>query len=260
MKYVRNAIKRAGKAIKKRYTAKAGGRKSTGGYRVGKMAKDILYLKSVLNPEKKRYEDLVTNQPIGQVNGNFDGLYLRDVTPTPNVGGGYSERNGASIKLHSSIYHFQFSQQPSCVAKMKGIIEIYHVLGDPYTSFNFSNERFDPNPFTTVRDYNCQINPDNFMKAKCVARRRFTMLSDGALGTEKLVTDIKIPIKYNKGQGHHVRYDKNSTSTIANGQLYLVIRTDRGNFGVVSTLNVPDTTINTGLLMQMNRVDYYYDN
>jgi len=106
---------------------------------------------------------------------------------------------------------------------------------------------------------NCQMNPDNYMKSRCIARRTFSVQTD-SLGSEKLVTDVKIPIKYNKGQGKHIRYDKNSTTVVANGQMYLVIRTDRGNIGAISTLNVPDVNVNTGLLFQYNRTDFYYDN
>lgn len=256
----RKFVKRGAKAMRKRYTAKPGGRKATGGVRVAKMAKDILYLKSVLNPEKKRLGISVSNQAIGQCNGNTDGAYVSDVTPIVSVGSGSYQRTGASIKLHSSIWHFQFTQGVGTIAKVRGIIEIYEVVGDPYTGFAFFNERFDTNPFTGVRDMNCQLNPDNFMKVRCLATRKFQVESDATSGV-KLLTDIKIPMKYNKGQGKHIRYD-GSSDNIANGQMYIVIRTDRGNISstTVSTLNVPDVNINTGLLMQWNRTDYYYDN
>lgn len=261
MRIVKRLYNKARKAVKKRYVAKSGGRKSTGGIRVAKMAKDIMYLKSVLNPEKKRWEANESSIYLGQVNGNSDGYLLRDVTPLPICGTGYSDRNGASIKLHSSIYHFQFVQQASAICRIRGIIEIWEVLGDPMTGFTFTNERFDPNPFTTVRDMNCQTNPDNYMKARCVARRNFSVQTD-SLGNEKLTTDVKIPIKYNKGKGKHIRWDKNSPTVIQSGQLYLVVRVDRGNYSptTVSTLPVPDLNINTGLLMAYNKVDYFYDN
>lgn len=258
MKYVRKMFSKAKGAIKKRYTAKRGGRKFTGGVRVQKMAKDIMYLKSVLNPEKKRYVVGAIDQLVGQVNGNSDGGYYADVTPTPAQGITAFTRNGASIKLHSSIWHFQFVQQVGVVAKIRGVIEVWAMDGDSYTGFTFRDEHFDPNPFTGVRDFNCQINPDNYMKGKCIARRNFSIASDQT-SSEKLVTDMKIPIKYNKGQGKHIRFAGDG-STIQFGQLYLIIRTDRGNIGAVSTLGVPDVNINTGLNMSWNRVDYFYDN
>lgn len=258
MKYVRKALKYARKSLKKRYTAKPGGRKYTGGMRVGKLAKDVMYLKSVLNPEKKRFVAWEPNLLVGQVNGNDDGRFIRDCTPIIPQGVTADTRNGASVKLHSSMWHFQFAQQSNAICRIRGVLEIWEVKGDPYTGTSFSDEKWVPNPFTTVRDMNCQPDPDNFMKSRCIARRYFSTQTD-SLGNEKLITDVKIPIKYNKGQGKHIRYEKN-TNNVANGQMYLVIRLDRGNFGPVSTLNVPDVNTNTGLLFQYNRVDYYYDN
>lgn len=255
----KSMLRRAGAAAKKRYMAKPGGRKSTGGVRVAKMAKDIMYLKSVLNPEKKRYTYTEANLLVGQVNGNADGLFNRDVTPVMNQGVTYDTRNGASIKLHSSIYHFQLAQQAGAVGKIKAMIEIWEVKGDPLTGFTFSNEHWDPNTFTGVRDFNCQINPDHYMKARCLARRSISVAADQTTG-EKLLTDVKIPLLYNKGQGKHIRYEKDS-NTVASGQMYLIIRCDRGNIATTpSGLNVPDVGINTGLIFNYNRVDYYYDN
>jgi len=269
-------LRRAGAALKKRYKAKPGGRKSTGGVRVAKMAKDIMYLKSVLNPEKKRFEEATGSvNPVGQVNGIVgsysDGRYFYDCTPKPTQGVTFNTRNGASIKLHSSMWHFQFVQEASCVSDVKLCVEIFRITGEPYTpaTFTFYNERYLVNPFirdtvsgtTTIRDLNSQVNPDNFMKGQCIARRTIRVRADQTTGA-KMITDLKLPIKYNKGQGHHVRYDKDS-QTVESGQLYLVIRADRGNIGTTAISNlsgVPDVAPQTGISMLWNRVDYFYDN
>lgn len=252
--------KRVKKAVKKRYVAKSGGRKATGGLRVAKMAKDILYLKSVLNPEKKRDSYKIENRTVGQVNGPDDGAYLFDCTPVIYQGVTSTQRNGASVKLHSSMYHFQFTQSVGTIADVRGVIEMWEIKGEPYTGFTWFNEHWEPNPFTGVRDINSQTNPDNFMKGKCIARKYFTVKADQTSGV-KTLRDVKMPILYNKGQGKHIRYNKD-TNTIEHGQIYIVIRTDRGNISssTVSVLNVPDVNINTGLLMQFNAVNYYYDN
>jgi len=267
--------RKAVKAVKKRYMAKPGGRKSTGGVRVAKMARDIMYLKSVLNPEKKRFE-LNTNTVnlVGQLNaitGSVsDGRYFIDATPTPTQGVTYNTRNGASIKLHSSMWHFQFSQEVSTVADVRLCIELFSIKGETYTGFNFFNERYSANPFirnsisglsADIRDINSQLNPDNFMKGQLVARRWVTIKAD-TVSSVKNTVDLKMPIKYNKGQGHHIRFDKD-TQTVESGQLYLVIRADRGNIGSVAASNltgVPDVGPNTGIQMVWNRVDYFYDN
>lgn len=267
--------RKGAKFVRKRYTAKPGGRKATGGLRVAKMAKDILYLKSVLNPEKKRFEfATATTNSVGQLNqiaGSYsEGRYFYDCTPTPSQGITYSTRNGASIKLHSTMWQFQFVQQASAVSDVKLIVEIFKITGEPYTGFNFFQERYAVNPFIRevisgaiagIRDYNSQLNPDNFMKGTLVARRKVTIKADPTTSA-KMITDLKIPIKYNKGQGHHIRFDKD-TNNVESGQLYLVIRADRGNIGTVAASNitgVPDVAPATGVDFLWNKVDYYYDN
>lgn len=269
--------RKAVQAVKKRYQAKPGGRKSTGGVRVAKMAKDIMYLKSVLNPEKKRIEykgftqnpetPTINSLQVGQINGNGDGGFFEDITPLIAQGVTASTRNGASVKLHSSIWHFQFVQQSATLCKTKLMVEIWAIEKEPYapSTFTWRNEHWLPNPFITgggdVRDYNTQVNPDNYMKGRCIARRRIVIPTD-SLGNEKLVTDLKIPINYNKGKGRHIRYAKD-TNVVEHGQMYLVIRADRGNLSNVnnSTLvGVPDLVVNTGVNFNYNVMHYYYDN
>lgn len=263
-KYGRRLARAGVKKLKKRYTAKPGGRRSTGGVRVGKMARDIMYLKSVINPEKKVYNAYQTGLTVGQINGNTDGAYFEDVTPLPTQGITAETRNGASIKLHSSVWHMQFAQQTSCISNMKVIVEIWAIEKEPYTGFTWFNDHWKGNPFISgadVRDYNASIDPNNFMKGKCIARRVFTLMAD-QLGTEKYIKDIKIPVNYNKGQGRHIRFKAN-TQTLEYGQLYLVVRTDRGNMSTTtpSTLTgIPETTINTGMTMSYNVMNYFYDN
>lgn len=262
----RQLVRKTGQLAKKRYAAKSGGRKSTGGIRVMKMAKDIMYLKSVLNPEKKVYNAYQLDKQVGQINVNSDGRYFEDVTPVPSQGVTIGTRNGASIKLHSSVWHMQFVQQSATISNMKVCVEIWAIEKEPYGSGSFTwfNEHWKPNPFISgvdVRDYNSSINPDNFMKGKCIARRKFVMAAD-QLGTEKYVKDIKIPLLYNKGQGRHIRYAADTTN-VEHGQLYLVVRTDRGNMGATaSTLisNVPEVAPNTGLNFSYNVMNYFYDN
>jgi len=273
-KKAKSGLRKAGAALKKRYMAKPGGRKSTGGVRVAKMAKDIMYLKSVLNPEKKRFEVATGSvNPVGQVNGIVgsysDGRYFYDCTPNPAQGVTSTTRNGASIKLHSTMWHFQFVQEASAVSDIKLCVEVFQIKGEPYSGFTFYNERYNVNPFirdtvsgtTTIRDYNSQLNPDNYMKGKCIARRIVRIKADPT-SAAKMITDLKLPIKYNGGQGHHVRYNKDTTD-VESGQLYLVIRADRGNIGTTAIANlsgVPDVAPQTGISMLWNRVDYFYDN
>lgn len=259
----RSILRRAGAALRKRYKAKPGGRKSTGGVRVAKMAKDIMYLKSVLNPEKKVFNMHKQLAPVGQVNLNNDGGYFEDVTPLPTQGITRSTRNGASIKLHSSVWQFQFAQQTNCISNVKVILELWQVDQEPQAGFTWRDNHWQPNPFlgsTIIYDANSLTDPDNFMKGKCIARRKFQMNAD-QLGTEKYVKNISIPLKYNNGQGRHIRF-KADTQTLESGQIYLTIRTDRGNISTTPSAitGIPDAGGLTGLTFSYNVNNYYYDN
>lgn len=108
-KYVKKQVRRAGKAIKKRYVAKGGNLK------VGQIAKDVMMLKRLVNAEKKRTTLGSTSFEAahftGQVNGNSSGHRIVDISPSAiNQGNGYNERNGNSIKLHSLVIKGQFIQ------------------------------------------------------------------------------------------------------------------------------------------------------
>lgn len=274
MRMIKRAYNKIRKAAKKRYVAKSGGRKSTGGIRVGKLAKDVMYLKSVLNPEKKRTEESVIATdpfgaiPLGQINGNNDGALVRDCTPYLTVGPSYNQRTGASVKLHSTVWNFQITQQENCVNTINCIFEVWQLDEQVYSNLEtFRRAKYQFNPFVLVsgvpaiRDSNSQMNPDNFSIGRCIARRRIRVLGDN-ISTQKNVVNFKMPILYNKGKGHHLRWDKDTT-TLTTGQLCLIIRCDRGNMSsgaATSVTGVPDTGALTGLTVQYSKQDYYYDN
>lgn len=265
--------RKAGKAIKKRYVAKPGGRKATGGMRVGKMAKDIMYLKSVLNPEKKRLDTRPeSNQYVGQVNGDGGGFLLVDCTPIITQGIQYNARNGASIKLHSTNWEFQLTQQVHLNSSMKFIFEVYVLDGLTTTSTglsanNFARNYFIQNPFITgtpsdpIIDTFSSVNPDFFKIARCIRRVKKTLAPDQFSGQFN-INSFRMGIKYNKGQGLHIRYNKDSNIPTHN-QMFLVVRADRGNIseGASSTLGgIPDSAVATAARLRWARTDYYYDN
>ena len=256
-------VKRAKTFVRKRYRSKGGG------MRVGKLAKDVMYLKSVLNPEKKRSlsNSLADGGSlvVGQVNGNVDGAFLMTAHPTISTGTGFTARNGASVKLHSSIWQFNFNQQSSATVPQRLCLEIWSITDQVYASnTTFFENKWDVNPFIGtpfVRDYNSQYDPDYYTMGKCIARRNITVKGDDLSG-QKQQTVVKIPMKYNKGQGHHLRY-QGSSDTLTAGQLIMVIRANRGNCSTVVTsamTGILDTAPLTGVEIQYNVVHYFYDN
>ena len=59
--------------------------------RTRRIARDVAYLKSMINAEKKHLRTDVENVVMGQVNGNSNGYYVVDVSPAPSQGTGFQE-------------------------------------------------------------------------------------------------------------------------------------------------------------------------
>lgn len=277
-RYIKKGRRRLGQAIKKRYVTRTGK-----GLRMGKMVRDVAYLKSVLNPEKKRWGGTVSpSSIIGQVNGNDGGALVIDCSPMPNQSVTTSGRTGASIKLHASNFEIQVTEQASQSARIKFIAEVWHVKGMSTTSAGFGGslntiirKLYQANPFvstgsTPVIDYFSSLSPDYAGVAKRVRMFRFS------LAPENLVTGVggvavtgtasyRFGIKYNRGKGHHVRFNGDDAGNvgITEGQLILVIRADRGNCSTstVSTLlGVQDNIVSSGATIRYAINHFYYDN
>ena len=71
-----------------------------------KVMKDVNIMKQMINSEKFRLETKVDGLGVAQLNINASGHYIVDVTPVPAQGDGYNNRQGNSIRLHSTHYDF----------------------------------------------------------------------------------------------------------------------------------------------------------
>jgi len=268
MGMVKRLYNKAKKAVKKRYVSKGGNLK------VSRLYKDVRYLKSVLNPEKKRITTKLDLTTLGQVDGNYCTPLVIDVTPDGvTSGAGYNQRTGASIKLHSTHYQIQMEHQHNTVGEIKYKMMWICPKGQAVLNANinpaFMTDMFEQNPFITgstnaAIDYNSPRNPDFFSNYK-VIRQVNGIVKDDATSSEKVVKTFNVGFKYNKGKGHHVRFDRNSSGTdsVLAGQIILVVMISRGNKSISTTstmVGIPDTQVQTGLTMTYNRVDYFYDN
>lgn len=254
-KYAKRVVRKVGGAIKRRYYKK-------GNVNVKRIAKDVRFLKSVLNPEKKRIViNNTSNTPVGQVNGNTSGHLILDLTPLPVVGTGYQQRNGASIRLHSAYYQFQLYDQTATSSPVRVKFMLFSVKGTPQSTSTIPSQLLTPTPFITggtVYDYNSAYNPDFLKQYKMIKCWSRTMQPDQLSG-QRIIKDVTVPLKF---RNTHIRFNADST-VIASGQLILMILLDNGNMSAstASTLtNVPQTAVNTGLSVNYNLMYYYYDN
>lgn len=240
------------------------------GYSVKKLQTQVRKLQSMTDGEKKRITTFFQDT-IGQVTGNGEGAMVLDVTPLPTQGTNTNQRNGASFRLHSTNYQFNIIQQPQAKADVKMKFTWLQVIGAPYSSATvvsqFFTNVYNPNPFispSNIRDINSQYNPDYFGTYK-VLRTLYKTVKADQLADVRTNTSFRLGFKYNKGKGHDVRFNQNNNGSdnLFNGQIIMVVQLDRGNDSpsTVSTLSGNyDTVPETGLFLQYNKVDYFYDN
>jgi len=237
---------------------------------VARLSKAVKKLQSMNDGEKKRATTFNGNS-VGQVFNDADGAIVLDVTPSILQGVNTNQRTGASIRLHSSNYQFQISQLSNLEVAVKYKLTWVMIKGAPYTSATlvtqWFNNAYNPNPFIggSIRDLNAQFNPDYFGTYKVIRTVTGTIAPDQLTGVTTNRT-FNVGFKYNKGRGHEVRFNQNlgGVTNVFNGQILLVMQIDRGNSGNTASTVVgllpTSAAPNTGVYVQQNRIDYYYDN
>ena len=264
MKYLKKTRKSIGRALGRRYVKKNTGRARMSNIKYDQISRDVLMLKNMVNAEKKAYQIAYNNQNLGQVNANNTGALCYDITPYISQGVGADARTGASIKLTSALYQFQFTQLSALTIRQKFIIEFWINVGTQLTTADAQTYIHQNATFSTVIDTNSPRNQDRFSEFRLV-RRITRSLSPEQLTGDATTTTFDVPVKFNKGKGHHVRLVTNPTGVYTdclNGQMFMTVRADVGNANAltVSTKSVPLTAINTGSVMRFAYKVWYYDN
>ena len=261
MAYARKGQKLFNKAkryAKKRYTRKGAGYGT--GVRLGKLRQDIALIKRSLNTEKK-YIDTgeVASTDVGQCSVNAVGNFVKDITPAPSVGTGFSNRIGKSIKVVAMSLDYQIVQQSACAGNRRFKLYVGTTVGEPQSALGANSIQTDfmqINPITTMYDY--MSNRDvNFMSRYKVLAVKTIYLKSDSLANQQMIATGKCVMKLN----HHIQFDDNTT-TVTNGQLWYYIVADAGNAGSTnSTLsNVAVTTASTGGNLQTYSRFWYVDN
>lgn len=254
---IKKYVRKAKKYVKRRYT------KQGGGLRYKKMFNDIMKLKSIVNAEKKHVIKGSSGNLIGQVNENVSGHYIVDATPIVGQGSGEGQRNGDSIKLCTASFNLLFKQQTSNNIPIKGVIELYQVLGLPQTIGDITGRLYKPNawiPSVPIYDLNSNVDSDYRQQYKLVMKRNFFVKADTSAGQQQ-ITNLKIPIKFGKF-GTHIKYD-DGTNTVASGQMIMLIRVNGGNSsGTDSTISggLTTATASTGIQLNSQIQYWFYDN
>jgi len=219
---------------------------------------------NMVNAEKKRFE-LTVVTTISQFNGaTTANYYCADITPYPATGAGVNQRAGSSIKLTSSFFKFKFWSMTSCTSPMKMKYYLLQVLGAPQATATVAVQFLQPDQLNsaTVIDYDSPIDPDYYGQYRIIRKGNFYVPAAN-IASQVVIKDTTLGIKYNRGKGHHIRFNDNTT-TISDGQLVLIVVADSGNASggtaTTATGNVPVKAINTGMNMSVDYMYYYYDN
>lgn len=231
-----------------------------------KMLSDISRLKHIINSEKFRIESQPFNdQAVGQVNGNASGHQIFDFTPVPTLGDGYNNRQGNSLKWVSSHYSFFFQKQNANVGPCQIKIQLIKIIGEPYASpsSGILGKFIEPDRWVntgTVYDTASDRKPEYFKNFRVL--RTKTVRFGGAQYAGQAIATQRIVNFGIKMKNHHVKWNLNST-TMSEGQVICLITMDTGNCSTstASTLDsIANVATHTGVIMNCNKVDYYYDN
>lgn len=234
---------------------------------VPQMIKDVMYLKKMINVEKKQFNNTTSIAlGVGQLVGNASGHQIFDITPTPVVGTSSTTRNGDSIKVVSAYHKMVFYQQANNVNTTRYIVEYFLVKGKANASpSGLISDLFRPNRMLqngaitgTVYDYNSDRVQEGFKNYVLIKRKRFTLGADNYSGlTNTKEVAIKLQFK-----NYHIRFQQ-GTNTPDCGQILCVVRADLGNWSgtTASTLtNAIITPTLTGAGFQFDHTWYFVDN
>lgn len=243
--------------------------KNKGKMKMNTLIRDGIKAYNMLNAEKKSITLGITSVTLGQVNVNSTGAGQYDITPVPPQDATASGRNGNSIKLCSSLLQVQLQGMSLTTSKHTLYLDIFKVNGTPVAPFVVgattipATEIYNPGIFSSVIDGTSTRYQNNFSDYTLVKSMKIVLPAE-QLANEVSNKTLKIPLRYNRGKGHHIRYDGTSgtTSDIANGQLVMILRVDVGNLNTVtpSSLNVPITATSTGVIFRWGIQHWYYDN
>lgn len=215
-----------------------------------RLIKDVALIKSKLNAEKKQVSTNNVSQVVAQCFGTGYGHWISDVTPalSQNVTG--TGRIGNSIRVSSMVFRGQLIQQSGASQAQKIKIEFFLNKGTPISGSTVIQSIYDLNFLNGLYDINSQRALDTFKNWQLLASRTFTINQDNQSSVTGF-KDITIPLSF-KNRMWKVKYDDNNTTTVQNGQVYMVVTAYSGN-GSSSTAStntfIPVTAVSTGSVL-----------
>jgi len=238
-----------------------------GGLNITNIAKDLAYVKSRLNVEKKFHNQALATAPFGQSNVNVDGWYAYDITPSIAQGTGESNRIGGSLKLTGLSIPLAFKGQTNCLNERRIKVSLLQVLCSDVgvTPAETINTVWDPSANVGIRDYyspkgyrNSATDGISIIKEMtcvlpAVQAGGTGSLSEGQVGRVLMNFTVKM---------QNILRFEGASSTPAGCRYYLVFFADAGN---VSTTAATTTALgskgaSTGCVIDGHYRYWYVDN
>lgn len=226
------------RTLKKRYI-----RPKTGTIKYGKIYKDVMTLKRLINVEKKYVDVTSIVSSFAQVNGAGEGSLTLDVTPTIPQGSANGQRNGNSVKITGMYIRAQIRSQANQINLFNYAIDIVQCKGKPQVTSEILTGMYDADPISSFRDYNAPRNPNQMSDYIVISSKKRTLKPDTIAG-QTGYQDIHTPLKVNR----HIRWD--NTGTLQEGQFFMICRGNVGDIGAAQT----------GVNMYYTIRYYYVDN
>ena len=236
---------------------------------VARLAVAVGYMSSRLNVEKK-YKDIDVNTgSFGQANGNANGIYMQEVTPNMPQGTGSAERVGNSIKLTGLSFPVQFSGQRQTFTSRKIKMMLFRVssANNTVTLTDTINDYFDVNPLNGIIDYN---SPKAYRShkhdgIKLIRQKVYTLpaVPTTLAGNDDEVSQEErsgFSTKFNVKLDDVLRFNSNGDTYPDGTKYYMFFICDKGVVTTASTLDIPITSVDTGVQFRLSQRSWWVDN
>lgn len=236
---------------------------------VARLAVAVGYMSSRLNVEKKFKDVDVNTGSFAQANGNANGIYMQDVTPSMIQGTGSAERVGNSIKLTGLSFPVQFSGQANTFSARKIKMMLFRVssANNSVTLTDTINDYFDVNPLNGIIDYN---SPKAYRSHKHdgIKLIRQKVYSLPAVATNSAGNDDEVEgyeasgfsAKFNVKLDDVLRFNSNGDSLPDGTRYYMFFIADKGTVVTNSTLDIPVTIRDSGVQFRLSQRSWWVDN
>lgn len=232
----RRIAKKVGRTVKKRYFKGKGYTNP----KIGRMAKDLAIVKSMVNAEKEIYTALtLTAQNVDVTTPYFQ--------PITNVAEGtaHGQRDGETIKLHGFRWNSRFSQQNSVTNPLfvkMWMVKYIGPRGSTPAVSTFLKPDFDGN-YSTMSERN----EDHYSSYVVISKTGLKRIPTDSVSGQ---TQFCLSKQYGKfKRGAHQRYSGAAGTTLLTDQIYILIVTSGG-----------DTATSTGAKVDSQLLISFYDN